>query len=623
MITDSNLLHANSRSVVARPLKRGRACMNCRFLKIKCDGVKPICGPCRKHPKDDECEYTDGPVRSRTKALEDTVQRLEARLHELEHPDESTPSVTLFDPYACQAPPAPLQLPSRPHPASSRSLPNSPYDQVPRLLSPSGSSPESQGYTQLSAWSPPSTHGSSPLIFDGRSIATPESSTSSLDFQDQPMHDSFLHTFLKHGSQFGFFLDQTRFRQAVVRQPASPDGSVAVGPGLAPALLQTVYMWGAHLSGQRDERFRYKALQAVATDILSNPLLQVLQAEVLLGYYFFRTGHFLEARAHSATAAALAIGAGLHEIRSVQQPALPMLTINEQFVESGVLLPPPADVVEEGERINGFWAVFMLQKYLAVALDPPSRVCSVFEVAGGAIVDTPWPRGMDEYRQGLLTSDVRGDGTIRNFLGQFDAFDSPSLAALQAKACVLLHRAVHLHGQWTLASMPGHNQALSNAVQAVDSLINSLRSQLPESAMLSPTTAGTETTRTLLLTRSLLNAASIKLHSLFMNDPSSREYCLASARDMFDFGFASSEHDLRRGLGYLNPIMGSLWMTACSVFVEEIKRLRSSFDSASRAKEEEVYCSLQDGMHALKTFAAESLLMRHQLTKAQEGFESL
>jgi len=93
----------------------------------KCDGVKPVCGPCRKHPKDDECEYNDGPGRSRTRVLEDTVSRLEARLHELEHPNESTPAVTLHDPYSSyhesQSPPKPapaLVIPES-HPQSTMS----------------------------------------------------------------------------------------------------------------------------------------------------------------------------------------------------------------------------------------------------------------------------------------------------------------------------------------------------------------------------------------------------------------------------------------------------------------------------------------------------------------------
>ncbi|KAF8140845.1 hypothetical protein K438DRAFT_1785310 [Mycena galopus ATCC 62051] len=45
MITDVELTHTTSRTLMSRPLKRGRACMNCRFLKIKYDGMKPICGP--------------------------------------------------------------------------------------------------------------------------------------------------------------------------------------------------------------------------------------------------------------------------------------------------------------------------------------------------------------------------------------------------------------------------------------------------------------------------------------------------------------------------------------------------------------------------------------------------
>ena len=74
------------------------ACVLTRHSSQKCDGQKPICGPCLAHPRDDDCEYTDGPGRSRTKVLEDTVSRLEARLQELEHPESSTPSVQLHDP---------------------------------------------------------------------------------------------------------------------------------------------------------------------------------------------------------------------------------------------------------------------------------------------------------------------------------------------------------------------------------------------------------------------------------------------------------------------------------------------------------------------------------------------
>jgi hypothetical protein len=56
------------------------------------------------------------------------------------------------------------------------------------------------------------------------------------------------------------------------------------------------------------------------------------------------------------------------------------------------------DAIEEGERINAFWVVFMLHRNLAVALDPAARVCGVFDTASMQI-DTPWPLDMEGYKQ--------------------------------------------------------------------------------------------------------------------------------------------------------------------------------------------------------------------------------
>ncbi|KAF5342762.1 hypothetical protein D9758_017030 [Tetrapyrgos nigripes] len=78
-------------------LRRHKACLTCRFLKIKCDGGR-ICGLYQHHNKDDRCEYAYGMGKSRTRQLEDTLARLEARLQELENLNE-TPAVALSDPY--------------------------------------------------------------------------------------------------------------------------------------------------------------------------------------------------------------------------------------------------------------------------------------------------------------------------------------------------------------------------------------------------------------------------------------------------------------------------------------------------------------------------------------------
>lgn len=58
-------------------------------------------------------------------------------------------------------------------------------------------------------------------------------------------------------------------------------------------------------------------------------------------------------------------------------------------------------------------------------------------------------------------------------------------------------------------------------------------------------------------------------------------------------------------------------MTACSVFVDELRRIREAKSAwpegaaaAAADSEHETYASLQDGLRALNTFARESLLMR-------------
>ncbi|KAJ7824454.1 hypothetical protein B0H14DRAFT_3874873 [Mycena olivaceomarginata] len=77
---------------------------------------------------------------SPTMALEDKVSRLEARFYALQL-DESTPSVRPYHPYPQFNTP---QLSLSPH-STFRSLPNIPYDQLPRRLSPSDSElPKSQ-----------------------------------------------------------------------------------------------------------------------------------------------------------------------------------------------------------------------------------------------------------------------------------------------------------------------------------------------------------------------------------------------------------------------------------------------------------------------------------------------
>jgi hypothetical protein len=77
--------------------------------------------------------------------------------------------------------------------------------------------------------------------------------------------------------------------------------------------------------GQRKLYFKHKALSFATSELTPKSFLHTIQAKVLLSHFFFRTGHFLEARAHTATAVALALGGGLHQIRSLNHPDIPVM----------------------------------------------------------------------------------------------------------------------------------------------------------------------------------------------------------------------------------------------------------------------------------------------------------
>ena len=64
----------------------------------RCDGRRPFCSACVRANRTDDCEYTDNQGRTRTQVLEETLERLQARLQELENPEDAQP-ILLVEPY--------------------------------------------------------------------------------------------------------------------------------------------------------------------------------------------------------------------------------------------------------------------------------------------------------------------------------------------------------------------------------------------------------------------------------------------------------------------------------------------------------------------------------------------
>ncbi|KAH9919498.1 uncharacterized protein BXZ73DRAFT_92090 [Epithele typhae] len=245
---------ASSSSLCARPLNRGAACLPCRKLKAKCDGNKPACSRCITNSRPDDCEYATGAEVTRSRLLEENIALLEARIRELENPNESTPSVQLHDPRGRGS-------------TASTSVPAIPLYPVAGALPAATADPSPQEAQML------------------------------------------VQTFMTHASQLGFFLNPTRFMR---RQNNGPGTEALV----ASVYLWGSKLSSSSMLRACETTFMDRATQAAlacqTTPPAAHTVLHMLQAEVLLANYFFSNNRVLEGRYHAIAAVALATGSRLH-----------------------------------------------------------------------------------------------------------------------------------------------------------------------------------------------------------------------------------------------------------------------------------------------------------------------
>ena len=204
---------------------------------------------------------------------------------------------------------------------------------------------------------------------------------------------------MKHAREFGFFLDINRFLDVYSRNPRS--SSIAI-------LLNVIYLLGAKLSSagvpqvqNTEQAFLGNALHYLQTALPEEPRngIYVMQAEVLLANYFFNGNRHLEGIWHTNAAVSIATASGLHLIRSNR---------HSQNAANSYRLPPPADALEEGERINGFWTVFILDRCWAIATG--SAPAFTDNESLGTQIDTPWPMDLSAYRNVSLSGYCSSDG---------------------------------------------------------------------------------------------------------------------------------------------------------------------------------------------------------------------
>ncbi|KZT10443.1 uncharacterized protein LAESUDRAFT_425502 [Laetiporus sulphureus 93-53] len=500
-----------------------------RFAQ-KCDGARPICGPCIRSNRESDCEYTDGPTPSPTQVLEDNISRLEARIYELEHPEMVTPSVTLYDPRSAP----PVAGPSSVSACQAQNMP---------IAGSSGRQPTPTAF-----------------LIPAHSVQTLNP-----NFGSKPSPEviqMLIGHFLPHASQVGFFLHPARF----IARATGPHAFT-----FAPALLSTVCLWGAHFSRDPALRahepvFLHRAVHSVTAALSQAPahdLIHAIQAEVLLAHYFFAEDRLPEGRYHCNAAVALVLSCRLNKLHAVPNP------VSAAAVTRGVELSPPADAMEEGERINAFWSVFVLDKSWAATVGSPSH----FNGSHDAQVDTPWPHDIKEYEHGGVPHGVQGSRTAEVFLADIvlDGGGVSSLARL-AKAAALFERTTRLASQWT-PTMVYVERFIADSL-VLDSVIDQFIASLPPIG--TPPTQ--EDARKLLLTHTFALTATIQVHGTLKQ----AEGGTAQGKDVVAAHAAVAALDSidLAQLAFADPILAILWTSVCRVLIGEIACVRVVWTSA-------------------------------------------
>jgi len=357
----------------------------------------------------------------------------------------------------------------------------------------------------------------------------------------------------------------------------------------------------------------------------SHQILQVIQAKILLTYYLFRIGHFPAARHEANSASSLAMACGLHKIRTAQ----PMPAFTSFVDQIDLTLQEPRDQIEEGERINAFWAVFVVDRCLAVMFGPPLVISDMD--SPGMHIDTPWPLEMETYERGQIYPNLRTSGTVRSFFSGMNngwPWENQNPLTQLSKAAALFERAARLAATWrpgalplpssnippidSLEEIPNIGSFYSDFV-AVEQRIDEFKSQLTPLDRVP-----SHHVPLVHLAYCLSNGATIQLHATFSSqNTGSRAKCLSAAMAIVRANQAAHVQQYNS----LSPILGSLWAASGRVIVNEIVA-RRSFQAeqapSPQQRDTELRSALEQIQSVMVAPASRCALMNYYLGRLQQ-----
>ncbi|KAF5386848.1 hypothetical protein D9615_001984 [Tricholomella constricta] len=397
-----------------------------RKRKLKCDGNRPVCHQCSKMNRGHTCEYDDKQQKSRTQQLKEQLSQLESRLQELESSSSSSSSSSS----------------GAPSPPFHFDFETYGFDDA-QIASPSNYPLFNFASVSTTPSPPPSDSGSAKQSIpfqDGELFglhsdnSAPSSTPNSV--LGEPSHQDprislpprakqyLLDVFMTHRHQCWFYANMDRFLDCSQNQ-SEPH----------PALINAMYLLACHfahtpLYSEMEPAFFVQAQHEINAALdSSDRLTDIVQASSLLAVYLYMNNRVMEGYRHTFSAIRLAVGLGLHQIRTptampgAYPPQAPPIPIS-----------PPRDDTELNDRIFAFWQVFMVDRCWSVAHGLPLALPDK-DTAQCRIL-TPWPstgESSNWQSSGLLQPPLQ---TLFEGL-DFSEGPEPFFPALKAKAAAL------------------------------------------------------------------------------------------------------------------------------------------------------------------------------------------
>ncbi|KAH8102434.1 hypothetical protein BXZ70DRAFT_928561 [Cristinia sonorae] len=363
-------------------LRRNQACLSCRKRKLKCDAARPHCTTCVKawqalisvpppigyaHPTEPQCSYDpveglpiapDIDPTERIRELEEQISQLKNQLHESRtYPSRSaSPARRYAKAHRSGSSPANGESPGTSPLGNGVSLPRTAHD---LRSTANGSSASPQSTYRGSSDSPDLPHVSKgdqfmDMLFSGWDPDLPDPATL----------NHYIEVFFKCDPCGSRVLHRPSFLASMDLHPKDPNFPHSA---VLHAICASASRWASHdiatsPDGARRDRFadfhvgktRAYIDKTMATGA---DIFPVMQACILLSWYFYQEGRWVEVWIFAGFQSRVAIPLRLN---------YPGTFSSQGGNAPGAFLPPPKDFLDLESRRRTWWMTIMFDRIVSV-----------------------------------------------------------------------------------------------------------------------------------------------------------------------------------------------------------------------------------------------------------------